>query len=181
MKNIVLVGLLSLISNFTLAQKYSSKSGKVTIEASIPMFEDVFAQDDKNVVVINADTGEMASVSVVKNFKFKVKLMEEHFNESYAETAKYPKATFKGKILNFDKTKLNESPQKFTVQGILNFHGVDRNISSAATISAKDGKIYIKGKFIAKSADFKVTIPKMVMKKVAENVNVEYYYSVVKQ
>jgi hypothetical protein len=42
---------------------------------------------------------EFASVSVVKNFHFKTKLMEEHFNESYAETAKYPKATFTGKIL----------------------------------------------------------------------------------
>lgn len=181
MKKIVLVVVSLLFSNFAFAQKYSSKSGKVTIEASIPMFEDVFAQDDKNVVVLNADTGEMASISVVKNFRFKVKLMEEHFNESYAETAKYPKTTFKGKVLNFDKTKLREIPQKFTVQGILNFHGVDRNISSTATISAKDGKIYIKGNFIAKSADFKVTIPKMVMKKVAENVNVEYNYTLVKQ
>lgn len=170
-----------LLSNFILAQKYSSKTGKVTIEASIPMFEDVFAQDDNNVVILNADTGEMASVSVVKNFKFKVKLMEEHFNESYAETAKYPKATFKGKVVGFDKTKLSATPQKMTVQGVLNFHGIDRNISSAAIVSAKDGKIYMKGNFIARSADFKVTIPKMVMKKVAENVNVEYNYTLIKQ
>ncbi|WP_404986148.1 YceI family protein [Chryseobacterium sp. M5] len=181
MKNIILIGISLFFSNFAFAQKYSSKSGKVTIEASIPMFEDVFAQDDKNAVVLNADTGEIASVSVVKNFKFKVKLMEEHFNESYAETAKYPKATFRGKILNFDKTKLSESPQKFTIQGVLNFHGVDRNVSSPAIISSKEGKIYVKGKFIAKSADFKVTIPKMVMKKVAENVNVEYSYGLIKQ
>jgi len=181
MKNIVLIGVSLLFSNFAFAQKYSSKSGKVTIEASIPMFEDVFAKDDNNIVVLNADTGEMASVSGVKNFKFKVKLMEEHFNESYAETAKYPKTTFKGKVLNFDKAKLREIPQKFTVQGILNFHGVDRNVSSTATIYAKDGKIYMNGNFIAKSADFKVTIPKMVMKKVAENVNVEYSYTLIKQ
>lgn len=180
MKNVVLIMISLLLSNLVFAQKYSSKTGKVTIEASIPMFEDVFAQDDNNVVILNADTGEMASVSVVKNFKFKVKLMEEHFNESYAETAKYPKTTFKGKVLNFDKTKLSESPQKFIVQGVLNFHGVDRNISSTATISSKDGKIFMKGNFIAKSADFKVTIPKMVMKKVAENVNVEYNYILIK-
>ncbi len=181
MKNGLFILTSLLLSNFISAQKFSSKTGKVTIEASIPMFEDVFAQDDNNVVILNADTGEMASVSVVKNFKFKVKLMEEHFNESYAETAKYPKATFKGKVMGFDKTKLTTNPQKVTVQGILNFHGVDRNVSSTATISAKDGKMYMKGNFIAKSADFKVTIPKMVMKKVAENVNVEYNYTLVKQ
>ena len=65
MKNVVLIMFSLLISNLVLAQKYSSKTGKVTIEASIPMFEDVFAQDDNNIVVLNADTGEMASVSVV--------------------------------------------------------------------------------------------------------------------
>lgn len=181
MKKITLIMILFLVSNQISAQKYSSKNGKVSFEASLPMVEDVFAQDVNNTVILNADTGDLASLSLVKNFKFKVKLMEEHFNENYAETTKYPKTTFKGKILNFDKTKLTETPQKFTLQGILNFHGVPRNMSSTATISSKDGQIFIKGNFIAKSADFKVTIPKMVMKKVAENVNVEYDYTLIKQ
>jgi len=181
MKKITLIMILFLVSNQISAQKYSSKNGKVSFEASLPMVEDVFAQDVNNTVILNADTGDLASLSLVKNFKFKVKLMEEHFNENYAETTKYPKTTFKGKILNFDKTKLTETPQKFTLQGILNFHGVPRNMSSTATISSKDGKIFTKGNFIAKSADFKVTIPKMVMKKVAENVNVEYDYTLIKQ
>ncbi|MBW7675857.1 YceI family protein [Chryseobacterium chendengshani] len=181
MKKILLISVSLLVCSLSFAQKYSSKTGKVTFEASVPLFEDVYAQDDNNVVVLNADTGEMASVSMVKNFHFKVKLMEEHFNESYAETAKYPKTTFKGKILNFDKSKLTANAQKYTVQGTLNFHGVDRTVSSPATVYTKDGKIYMKGNFVAKSADFKVTIPKMVMKKVAENVNVEYNYTLVKQ
>ena len=181
MKKTALIMFSILFGNMVLAQKYSSKTGKVTFEASVPLFEDVFAQDNSNTVILNSDTGEMASVSIVKNFKFKVKLMEEHFNESYAETAKYPKTTFKGKVLNFDKTKLTANPQKYTIQGTLNFHGVDKPVSSAATIYAKDGKIYMKGNFVAKPADFKVTIPKMVMKKVAENVNVEYNYTLAKQ
>lgn len=176
MKNFAIIIAFLLLGNLVSAQKYSSKNGKVTFEASVPLFEDVFAQDDNNIVVLNADTGEMASVSGVKNFHFKVKLMEEHFNESYAETTKYPKATYKGKILNFDKSKLTANPQKYTVQGTLNFHGVDKVVSSAATVYLKDGKIYMQGTFVARPADFKVTIPKMVMKKVAENVNVEYHY-----
>lgn len=181
MKNLVLIMASLLFCNLAMAQKYSAKNGKVTFEASVPLFEDVFAQDDNNVVVLNADTGDMASISVVKNFHFKTKLMEEHFNESYAETAKYPKTTFKGKVLNFDKTKLTASPQKYTIQGTLNFHGVDKAVTSAATIYSKDGKIYMQGNFVAKAADYKVTIPKMVMKKVAETVNVEYNYVMTKQ
>lgn len=181
MKKSILISTLLFFAGWATAQKYSSKTGKVTFEASVPLFEDVYAQDNNNVFVLNADNGEIASVSAVKNFHFKTKLMEEHFNESYAETAKYPKTTFKGKILNFDKTRLTSSPQKFTVQGTLNFHGVDRAVTSTASIYAKDGNIYMQGSFVARPADHKVTIPKMVTKKIAENVNVEYNYILLKQ
>jgi polyisoprenoid-binding protein YceI len=180
MKKLTLLSVLLLSAGYASAQKYSSKTGKLTFEASVPLFDNIFAQDDTNVVILNADNGEMASMSTVKNFHFKTKLMEEHFNESYAESAKYPKTTFKGKIINFDKTKLS-SPQKYTVQGTLNFHGVDKAITSAATLYAKDGKIYMQGGFVARPVDYKVTIPKMVTKKVAENVNIEYNYVMVKQ
>ena len=176
MKNLILLIVILSFGSIVSAQKYTTKTGKVTFEASVPLFEDVFAQDDNNVAIVNADNGDFASVSSVKNFRFKVKLMEEHFNESYAESAKYPKTTFKGKIVNFDKTKLTASPQKYTVQGTLNFHGVDKTVSSSAVIYSKHGKIYMQGNFVARPADFKVTIPKMVTKKVAENVNVEYNY-----
>lgn len=176
MKNLILLIITLGLVNIVSAQKYSTKTGKVTFEASVPLFEDVFAQDDNNIALMNADNGDFASVSTVKNFHFKVKLMEEHFNENYAESAKYPKTTFRGKVSNFDKTKLTASPQKYTVQGTLNFHGVDKAVNSTATIYAKDGKIYMQGAFVARPADFNVTIPKMVMKKVAENVNIEYNY-----
>lgn len=181
MKKLILLIATILFANFTLAQKYVAKTGKVTFEASVPLFEDVFAQDDNNVAVINTDTGEFASVSNVKNFHFKTKLMEEHFNESYAETAKFPKTTFKGKIVNFDKSKLSSSPQKYTVQGTLNFHGVDKAYNSTASLYAKDGKVYMSGGFVVRPADHKVTIPKMVTKKIAESVNVQYNYILSKQ
>lgn len=181
MKKLVLLMVSLLFTNLVFAQKYMSKTGKVTLEASVPLFEDIFAQDDNNVCIINADTGDFASVSVVKNFHFKTKLMEEHFNESYAETAKYPKSTFTGKIVNFDKTKLSASPQKYTVQGTLNFHGVNKAYASVATIFAKDGKIYMTGGLVVRPADHKMTIPKMVMKKIAESVNIQYNYVLSKQ
>lgn len=181
MKKLIVFSVFLFVSGYASAQKYSSKTGKVTFEASVPLFDDIYAQDDNNLVVMNADNGEIASVSVVKNFHFKTKLMEEHFNESYAETAKYPKTTFKGKIVNFDKTKLTASPQKYTVQGTLNFHGVDKAVSSAATLYTKDGNIYMQGGFVARPVDYKVTIPKMVTKKVAENVNIAYTYILIKQ
>jgi hypothetical protein len=74
MKKLILIISALFFTNLAFAQKYMSKTGKVTFEASVPLFEDVFAQDDNNVAVINADTGEFASVSVVKNFPFQNKI-----------------------------------------------------------------------------------------------------------
>ncbi|SHK58378.1 YceI family protein [Chryseobacterium polytrichastri] len=180
MKKIIIATLIFMV-NLTFAQKYLSKEGKVSFEASVPLFEDVYALDKTNVAVLNTDTGELATLSVVKNFKFKVKLMEEHFNESYAESEKYPKTSFKGKIQNFDKNKLSATPQKYTVNGILNFHGVNKEVSSIANIYTKDGKILMQGAFSVKPVDYKVTVPKMVTKKVAENVKIKYDYILTKQ
>lgn len=181
MKKIAIISILLLFFNLTEAQKYITKTGKVTFEASVPLFEDVYAEDNSNVTVINISTGDIASISQTKNFKFKVKLMEEHFNENYAESSKYPKVTFTGKVLNFDVTKLTSSPQVFTIQGKLNFHGTTQNVTSQASVYFKDGNYIIKGEFKAKPADYKVIIPKMVTKKVAEIVNVEYQFNLSKQ
>ncbi len=181
MKKILFLLTAALCTQFMFAQKYSTKSGKLAFEASVPLFEDVNAKDSNNVTVLDAATGSIASVSSVSNFKFTVKLMEEHFNESYAETAKYPKTTFKGKILNFKLGDLSSAPKKYTIEGTLNFHGTDKAVKSVATVSLKDGKTIITGSFKARPADYKVTIPKMMTKKIAEEVDVTYNFTLVKQ
>lgn len=145
------------------------------------MFEDIHAVDKKNTTVIDAATGAIASVTVVNNFKFSVKLMEEHFNENYAESAKYPKTTFKGKIVNFKLADLSATPKKYTIKGTLSFHGVAKEVSSVASVSLKDNKIIVNGQFKVRPADYKVTIPKMVMKKIAEEVDVKYSFTLSKQ
>ncbi|MEC5157945.1 YceI family protein [Chryseobacterium sp. MP_3.2] len=181
MKKLAIFLVFFLAVNFIFAQKYSTKTGKVHFEASVPLFEDVDATNSTAVTVLNADTGDIAALLMVKNFKFKVALMEEHFNESYAETAKYPKSTFTGKLINFNKDELSAVPKKYNLNGIVNFHGVNNKISSVANVFTQNGKIMITGNFLIKTADFKVKIPKMVMKKIAENVNVDYQFELIKQ
>ncbi len=181
MKKLAIFLVLFLAVNFMFGQKYSTKTGKVHFEASVPLFDDVDATTSTALTVLNADTGDIAALLMVKNFKFKVALMEEHFNESYAETAKYPKSTFTGKLVNFNKEELSSVPKKYNLNGTVNFHGVNNKISSVATVFTQNGKIMISGNFLAKTADYKVTIPKMVMKKIAENVNVDYQFELLKQ
>jgi len=181
MKKVLLLLTAALCTQVACAQKYSTKNGKLAFEASVPLFEDVNAKDSNNVTVLDAGTGSIASVSSVSNFKFTVKLMEEHFNESYAETAKYPKTTFKGKIVNFKLSDLTSTAKKYTIEGTLNFHGTDRPVKSVASVALKDGKITVTGSFKARPADYKVTIPKMMTKKIAEEVDVTYNFTLVKQ
>ena len=101
MKKIFLVQLF-LLTTISFAQdRVITKNGKVTFEASVPSFEEVKAKNESVTCVINSQTGEIASLILVKGFRFKTALMEEHFNENYIESDKYPKATFKGKIENY--------------------------------------------------------------------------------
>src|SRR4051812_34513770 len=87
-------------------EKIITKNGKITFEASMPAVEEVKGKNEGVTCVVNIKTGEIASLALVKGFRFKVALMEEHFNENYMESDKYPKSTFKGKIEDFDYSKL---------------------------------------------------------------------------
>ncbi|WP_312765353.1 YceI family protein [Epilithonimonas sp.] len=176
MKTLVFFISMILTSNFVFAQKYSTKTGKITFEASVPLFEDVYAENNNSTAILNADTGDIASLAMVNGFTFKSNLMQEHFNENYAESAKFPKTSFKGKIQNFNKSDLSAKPKAYTISGTLNFHGVDNAVQSTASVYLKDDKVVVQGKFVAKTADYKVKIPKMVAAKVAENVNVNYNF-----
>jgi hypothetical protein len=146
MKALVFLTSLILVTNFAFAQKYSTKTGKITFEASVPLFEDVYAENNNSTAILNADTGDIASLAMVNGFNFKVSLMQEHFNENYAESAKYPKTSFKGKILNFNKNDLSSKPKAYTISGTLNFHGVDNSVQSTANVYLKDDKISCSGK-----------------------------------
>ena len=104
MKKIFLT--ITLFASLTLLaqDKMITKTGKITFEASVPAFEEVKAKNDGVTCVLNAKTGEIASLALIKGFRFKLALMEEHFNENYINSDSYPKSTFKGKIENLGLT-----------------------------------------------------------------------------
>ena len=83
-------------------EKYWTRSGTLTFEASMPAFEEVKATNENVTAILNTTDGTFAALALVKGFRFKNALMEEHFNESYIESNRYPKAIFKGQLLNFD-------------------------------------------------------------------------------
>ena len=178
MKNIKHFTLLLLLMPMAFyAQKYSTRTGTVSFEASVASFEEVAAENKSASAIVNAANGDMAVLALMKGFRFKVALMEEHFNENYAETSKYPKATFKGKIANFKVDKLTATPSEFTITGQLTLHGTTKQVTSKAKISRSGNTITITGNFSVKPSDFDIEIPSVVSKKIAETIVISYNFS----
>jgi polyisoprenoid-binding protein YceI len=172
--------ILFFVGTYSFAQgKYLTKTGAINFEASVPSFEEVAAKNNSATAILNTENGEFAALVLVKGFRFKNALMEEHFNENYAESDKYPKAIFQGKIKDFS---LEKATRNFKISGDLTFHGVTKTIEDIpVTVYKNDDKIVIDGKFEVLASDFKIDIPKIVNNKVSEVVMVDFKFELQKQ
>jgi len=152
--------------------KYYTKSGTINFKASVPSFEEVKAKNNTVTSILNIETGEIAALALVKGFRFKVALMEEHFNENYAESAKFPKATFKGIIDGFYLDSLTSKAKTFTLNGDVTFHGKTVYINPEILISKDNNIIYLESNFRISPQEFGINLPKIIQKKVAKEVTV---------
>ena len=156
--------------------KMITKTGQMVFEASVPSFEEVKAKNESVSCVLNTKTGDIAALALQRGFRFKIALMEEHYNENYVESDKYPKATFKGKIENFDGSTVDKTGKSYRINCTLNLHGKSKEISVTATIKNVDDAIEIKSDFILNVDDFAIEIPGVVSKKVSRKVNVSLHF-----
>ena len=151
--------------------KYFTKSGTIIFESSVPSFEEVKATNNKVSAVLK-DDGSFASLVLLKGFRFKIALMEEHFNENYIESAKYPKSSFSGKIKSFKIDDLTSSFKEFELEGSLKIRGISQKVSTKCQIKKDGDAIVLKTSFKTKPEDFSIEIPKVVRGKIAEKVDV---------
>ncbi|MBT8263615.1 MAG: YceI family protein [Bacteroidia bacterium] len=182
MKKIFFV--LSMISLLTLSthaqEKLKTKTGEITFEASVPSFEEVKATNENVSAILNSETGEFAALALVKGFRFKVALMEEHFNENYMESSTYPKAVFKGIIQNFDSSSVTNSPTELVINGSVTMHGETKELSTAVKLWKEGSTIVLSTSFVMKPGDFNIKIPAVVSNKIAEEVTVDAQFSLTK-
>lgn len=174
MKNKILIILFSVfLTNFGFAQKLVCRDGQVKFLASVPTaIEEVAANNTSVSAVLDSKTGDVAAQALIKSFKFKVPLMEEHFNENYLESDKFPKATFKGKVLNFDASKVTATKSNATVEGDFTMHGVTKHIKIPAAVSKAGNKINVTSTFTIKAQEYNIKIPSLVKQKVADDIKV---------
>ena len=159
--------------------KYITKAGTISFEASVPSFEEVAAKNNSVTAIINTENGEIAVLALINGFRFKNALMEEHFNENYAESNKYPKANFQGQIENYS---IESGNTDYILHGSLTFHGVTKSVESIPiTVNKIGDKIILKGEFKTKASDYKIEIPKIVRNKVSDEVSISFEFSLQKK
>lgn len=170
MKKITL--LLLLLSNFINAQeRMTTNSGIIHFEASIPVFEEVQATNEKAIFILEPETSKLNCIILVKQFHFKRALMETHFNENYIESDKYPKASFKGKIEKFDLKNVSNDAKQYVIRGKIEIHGKSKNIAVIAQIKNSTEGIEITSDFDLNTDDFKIEIPFIVRNKISKTVH----------
>lgn len=162
------------------AQKYYTKTGTTELKASVAAFEPVEATNKSTSVVLKADTGDIAALLFVKAFRFRVALMEEHFNENYMDSDKFPKATFKGKVTDFNLADIS-TEKEYTIKGTLTVRGIKKEIETTGKFLKKDGKISLNVMFSVKPQDFDIKIPSIVREKIAKTINLTLNYELVEK
>jgi polyisoprenoid-binding protein YceI len=133
--------------------------------------EDITATNKKTTIVLKTTTNDIQFGVPMISFKFRKPLMEEHFNENYVESDKYPICTFKGKINEqIDYTKDGE--HKVSAKGTLNLHGVTKEIEATGTLTIKGNELSITSTFKIRVADYNIKVPSLYVRNVAEVVDV---------
>lgn len=153
--------------------RFFTKTGNISFFSKTDL-EDIDAHNRSVTCVLDTKTGNVQFSVLMKGFEFKKALMQEHFNEDYIESDKYPKAEFKGQVLNNDNIDYSkEATQQVKVKGQLSMHGQTNEIEVDGAIAVKDGKLSITSEFPVTIADYKIQVAAFAKNKVAKTVSVK--------
>ena len=162
-----------LVASATFAQgKFFTKTGTISIFSSTSL-EDIAATNKSTAAVLDTRTGDLQFATLIKGFEFKKALMQEHFNDSYLESKKFPRAEFKGQITN--NSEINYAvpgTYKAKVKGKITIHGVTRDLETNGTVTVRDGKIVLASVFEVAVADYKIQIEKLYRDNIAKTIRV---------
>ena len=168
----LLFSLIVLASLQTQAQKYFTKTGTVIFNSKSPV-EKIEGVNKATACLLDTRTGAIDFIVQIKSFVFDKQLMQEHFNENYLESDKFPKANFKGVVTNHTAINfVKDGENNAEVTGKMTLHGVTKDVKFAGKISVKGGKITITSTPILLLADYKIAIPNAVKDKVSKDVKI---------
>ena len=176
MKNKLLLLIFCLFTTVCLSQKYYTDSGLTEFDGSKAAFEPIKAKNKSSISIFDVNNGKIAALIKIREFNFRLGLMEEHFNENYLESNIYPTSTFEGSIEDFDKISLDDNFQQISIKGILTIKGESNEILAVGFLKKNNNKIEIKSSFSVKLSEYKIKIPRVVFKKIDEEVKINLNY-----
>ncbi len=155
--------------------KYFTKTGKISFDATTSKSpENIDGVNKTAICVLDTKTGNLQFSVLMKGFEFERALMQEHFNENYVESNKFPKSEFKGTITNnasVNYAKDGTYPVK--VKGSITIHGVTKEIVTDGKIIVKAGKINAVADFSVALADYNIAVPSLVADKLAKTASIK--------
>ena len=158
--------------NLHAQDKFFTKSAKISFFSKASL-ENIEAHNRSSSAVLDTKKGDIQFSLLMKGFEFKKALMQEHFNKNFVESDKYPKAEFKGQVLNNGDINYTTNGTYTTkVKGTLTLHGQSKDIETTGTITVKDGKLAIHSNFNVLVSDFNITIPRMYTDNISKTINV---------
>jgi len=168
---------LSGVSEITFAQggMFAAATGNTTFSSETPM-ENINAENKKTQVLLNTATNELAIRMNMRDFVFPNKLMQEHFNENYIESDKYPNGTFSGKLdqaIDYSKDGTYDA----SATGSFTIHGVSKTRTIKGKMKIEGGKINLTSNFEVALTDHKIDVPQIVFVKIAQSIKVKAEYT----
>lgn len=158
---------------------YRTSVGEVSFYSKTPLL-DIKALNKKAGAILNAGTMDLAIQMKITDFQFPNKLMQEHFNENYLESERFPTAKFSGKIKEqIDFTKPGSYP--VTAEGNMTIHGVTKPVSVKGMIVATATALQVNFSFQVRTEAYQIEVPTLVFNKIAETIDVSGTLSLVKQ
>lgn len=150
--------------------KFISRNGEISFFSKNKL-EDIDAKMREAISILDTTTGSISCKVLIKMFMFKDKLMQDHFNENYLESDKFPYAILETKILE-PIPYYKDGTYSVTLEGSMDMHGVKRKIKIPGSIEVKGGTIIGRTEFFVKLKDYDIAIPKIVIKNIAEEIKV---------
>ena len=163
------------------AQKYATRSGQTSFIGSEETFEQIKAINKVSTAIVDSSNGNIAILLFVSAFKFEIALMEEHFNENYMESSKYPKATFVGNIQDFKYEDLTNTENNYDIVGVLAIRGIEKSVTISGRMQKTEQGISLKTNFIILTEDYNIKIPKVVRNKISKKINIKVEYELIEK
>jgi len=170
----LLVSIMNFIAS-SAQDRMFTRTGSISFYSKTPL-EDIQATTQTAVSVLDKKTGKIEFSVLIKSFTFEKALMQEHFNENYLESDKFPKSTFRGQIddlskINFDK----DGKYLVSVSGELILHGEAQALTAPAMITIIKGDASADAEFTITLVDYKIAIPSLVKDKISKTVKISVH------